>query len=73
MTDEMEARRIRITVTPEPTDEELAAIAGVMTALAASSRQEPQRIDRHDDRWRKAGRHEALREATWPPENVGQQ
>jgi len=72
MTDEMDARRIRISVSPEPTDEELAAIAGVVTALAASSRQELQRTDRHDNRWRTAGRHEALREVTWPPENVGQ-
>lgn len=68
MTDGMDDRTIRIRVTPEPTEEEMAAIAGIVTALAASSRQEQSSPERHETHWRRMGRLEALREATWPPE-----
>jgi hypothetical protein len=70
MTDGMDNGTIRIRITPEPTDEEMAAIVGVVTAVAASSRSEPSSAERLETRWRRMGRLESLREATWPPEMI---
>ena len=63
---------LRISITPEPTDEEIAAVAAVVTALAASSsvnsatERTPQR-----DRWALAGRREALRGPFWRDDASG--
>lgn len=58
---------IRVTITPEPTDEEIAAVAAVVTALAASAGQEdtPEPVQ-PQERWSMAGRREALRGPLWP-------
>lgn len=60
------APAIRLTITPEPTDEETAAIAAVVAALAASGSGDGPRPETPIDRWALAGRHEALRGPLWP-------
>ncbi len=70
MTDATDHPTIRIRVTPEPTEEEMAAIAGIVTALAASSRRDPSPPERHETRWCRMGWLEALRGATWPPDPI---
>jgi hypothetical protein len=63
----MDGPQIRISVTPEPTDEEAAAIAATVTVLLSSQEAEQAPITRAEDPWRKAGRQDALRAGTWPP------
>lgn len=61
--------RIRIAITPEPTDEEAAAIAGVVAVIASAAPGEGHGGKRPDvDPWAMAGRQEALRGPLWPVE-----
>lgn len=58
---------IRISITPEPTEEEAAAIVAVVTALASSLEAAPTEDGAPEaDRWALAGRYEALRGPLWP-------
>jgi hypothetical protein len=60
---------IRISISPEPTDHEIAAVTAVVTALAASAGDaEGDEVRSHEERWALAGRREALRGALWPTE-----
>jgi hypothetical protein len=61
---------IRISVTPEPIDEELAAVVAVVTALAASAPpvDRPRNRSGEGERWQLLGRHEAMRGPFWPPD-----
>lgn len=60
---------IRIAITPEPTDEEAAAIAGVVAAIANAAPGEDGGVEAPAvDRWAMAGRQEALRGPLWPVE-----
>lgn len=59
--------RLRISITPKPTEEETAAIAAVVTALAASMGDvKAEEGAPNVDRWAMAGRYEALRGPLWP-------
>lgn len=58
---------IRIAISPEPTDEEAAAVVAVVTALAASRRQDAGSAEPIEDLWQVAGRLESMRDLNWPP------
>ncbi len=58
---------IRIVISPEPSDEEAAAIAGVIAALLAETPDDEVPAP-PVDRWALASRHEALRGPLWPIE-----
>ncbi len=58
---------IHIAISPEPSDEEVAAIAGVVAALLTVTPDEEASAPTVD-RWALAGRHEALRGPLWPVE-----
>jgi hypothetical protein len=58
---------IRITISPSPSDDEIAAVAAVVTALAASAGEAGESDTRPQvERWALVGRHEAMRGALWP-------
>lgn len=57
--------KIRISVSPAPTDEEAAAIAAAVLAVA-SRPGEGKPVKPAIDRWREAGKTEALHTAAWP-------
>ena len=62
MSDQVDqAQAIRLAITPEATDEEVAAIAAVVTALIASAGDGEAVREPVPDRWALAGRQEALR------------
>jgi hypothetical protein len=56
---------IIISITPEPSEEETAAIAAVVTAIAASAARRPVARSGDGDRWQRVGREEALRAPVW--------
>lgn len=66
-----DAGSIRVAIMPEPTDEEIAAVAAVVTALAASSGTGEREPEPAPDRWSRAGRQEALRGPLWPAGGAG--
>lgn len=69
MTERGEEAGIRIRIAPEPTDEEAAAIAGVVAAIASAAPGEARGTEAPAaDRWALAGRQEALRGPLWPVE-----
>lgn len=55
--------QIRISVSPEPNDREKAAIAAAVVAIAANVQEDES--SRPANKWREAGKREALREHTW--------
>lgn len=71
MTEELDRTGIRIAISPEPTDEEAAAVVAVVTALAASRQHDAGNKPVMEDRWQVAGRLEALRTTEWPPLSLG--
>lgn len=48
-------------ISPEPTEEELAVITGAVMALSRSWQARVEGVSPPEDRWRMAGRREALR------------
>jgi hypothetical protein len=52
---------IRISITPEPTEEELAAIVSALTVVLAETEPAPPEEPLVRSRWATAGRHEAMR------------
>lgn len=54
---------LRISVTPEPSDREKAAIAAAVVAMAANVQEDES--SRPVSKWREAGKREALRKHTW--------
>jgi hypothetical protein len=59
---------IRISISPEPSDDEVAAVAAMITAMAASAGDDEGESNPAPqvERWALAGRHEAMRGALWP-------
>lgn len=58
-----EATPLRISITPTPNDREAAAITA---AVLAMQRQLPEdEPEAHKNRWREAGKREALRSSNW--------
>lgn len=55
--------RLRITVTPEPSDREKAAIAAAVVAIASNVQEDE--VSRPANAWREAGKREALRKHQW--------
>lgn len=55
--------KLRIAVTPEPTDREKAAIAAAVVASLPNVQEDE--ISVPVNKWREAGKREALRENTW--------
>lgn len=55
--------KLRIAVTPEPTDREKAAIAAAVVASLPNVQEDG--ISAPVNKWREAGKREALRENTW--------
>jgi hypothetical protein len=72
---EHELPGIRFSVSPEPTEEEMAAIAAVVAAgvakIAASGATSVPVRSRDGDRWQRAAREEALRASSWHVDTVG--
>lgn len=58
--------QIRINISPEPTDEEAAAIAAVVAALSARAGDSEPESRQQTGRWALAGRHEGMRRPLWP-------
>lgn len=66
----MDDGRLRIRIIPEPTDEEAAAVVAVMGTLAAAMRAPQASPGVPEDRWRVAGRREAMRSSEWPAPDI---
>jgi len=60
--------RMRISISPEPTDEEAAAIAAAVTILVSARAGSQAPAHMSEERWKAVGRREAMRTSTWPPE-----
>ena len=58
-----EDQQLRITVTPEPDDQEKAAIAAAVVAIASNVQEDES--SRPVSKWREAGKREALRKHMW--------
>lgn len=66
MSDERDVR-IRISVDPEPTDEEMAAIVAVVTAVISGDPGHEETSNLAENPWRRMGREESMRSPIWPP------
>lgn len=56
---------IRIEIVPEPSPQELAAIAAAMSSTLARIEEPVETAPRAKNPWREAGQREALREMIW--------
>lgn len=56
-------QQLRISITPEPNDREKAAIAAAVVAIAAKVQEDEP--SRPANKWREAGKREALRQQIW--------
>lgn len=56
-------QQLRISVHPEPTEQEMAAIAAAVVAIASNVQDDE--ASRPVNKWREAGKREALREHMW--------
>lgn len=56
-------QQLRISVYPEPNDREKAAIAAAVVAIASKVQEDE--IAAPVNKWREAGKRDALREHTW--------
>ena len=55
--------QLRIAIKPEPSDSEKAAIAAAVVAIASNVQEDE--ASRPVNKWREAGKREALREHMW--------
>lgn len=58
-----ESASVRISISPEPNDREAAAIAAAVVAISRNVADDEPKPS--VNRWREAGKREAMRETTW--------
>lgn len=56
-------QQLRISVHPKPTEQEMAAIAAAVVAISSNVQEDE--ASRPVNKWREAGKREALREHIW--------